>query len=84
MQIVNSNPDLVKALGTALERLTGIPEDTRIVEWAITLLLEQNTPDAESALDRFADAALRLAGDSPEIQGLRAEGAVIKERRRQR
>jgi hypothetical protein len=37
MQIVNSDPDLVRALEPALGRLTGIPADTRIVNWALTL-----------------------------------------------
>jgi hypothetical protein len=68
MTIVNSDPDRVKALGSALDSLTqahtGTPLDTQLLIWATDQLSRDSGKEAQAALQRFVINAAALQGDS--------------------
>jgi hypothetical protein len=68
MTIVNSNPDRIQAIGSALDRLvqahTGTDLDTRLVIWATDQLSRDKSKEAQAALARFVTNAAGLQGDS--------------------
>jgi hypothetical protein len=78
MTIVNSNPDRIQAIGSALDRLvqthTGTDLDTRLVIWATGQLSRDKSQEAQEALKRFIANAAILPGDpdSPETGALKA------------
>jgi len=59
IRIVQSDPDRVKALASAL-RSTGRAVDRRLTMWAFTQLLEPRSPRADAALDHVASEIDKL------------------------
>ena len=82
MTIVNSNPDRVKALGSALDSLTqahtGTPLDTQLVIWATDQLSRDNSKEAQAALERFVKNAAALQDDSPNVRDLKGLAQAYK------
>lgn len=69
MQTIRSDPDRVKALGTAL-RLTSAVQDRELIDWAIGQLEALRSEAADRALESYAGAILKLPNNSAERMNL--------------
>jgi hypothetical protein len=79
IQVIRSNSDRVKALGTILQTGQGRPSE-RLMFWAINQLILQHSPDADLVLDGYASQISKLPSGVPENKGLYAARDVIQGR----
>lgn len=64
IQILSSNPDRAKALGSIL-RMDNAEVSDRLTRWAIFQLDSMNSPTADAELDRFSNEMGKLREGSP-------------------